>query len=125
MIEGIHHLKLPVSDVARSRAWYERTLGFRVTIEFVEQGEVVGVALAREGCRPQLALRHDPDRARALAGFDPVALLVGSRDDVRAWAAALDEAGEPHGGVVTGHRGGAVLVGLHDPDGIEIRLYAD
>ncbi len=28
-------------------------------------------------------------------------------------------------GVVTGHRGGAVLVGLHDPDGIEIRLYAD
>jgi hypothetical protein len=23
------------------------------------------------------------------------------------------------------HRGGAVLVGLHDPDGIEIRLYAD
>ena len=27
--------------------------------------------------------------------------------------------------VVEGHRGGAVLVGLHDPDGIEIRLYAD
>jgi hypothetical protein len=29
------------------------------------------------------------------------------------------------GGVVTGHKGGSVLVGLHDPDGIEIRLYAD
>jgi hypothetical protein len=33
--------------------------------------------------------------------------------------------GEPHGGIVQGHKGGSVLVGLHDPDGIELRLYAD
>lgn len=125
MIEGIHHIKLPVSDLPRSRAWYEQVLGFHVTIEFAEDGEVAGVALARQGCRPQIALRTDPGRARALAGFDPVALLVGSRADVHAWAATLDEAGQAHGGVVTGHHGGAVLVGLRDPDGIEIRLYAD
>lgn len=125
MIDGIHHIKLPVSDLARSRAWYEQVLGFRVTMEFAEDGEVRGVALAREGCQPQIALRTDPARARALAGFDPVALLVDSREDVHAWAAALDEAGQAHGGVVTGHGGGAVLVGLHDPDGIEIRLYSD
>jgi hypothetical protein len=60
-----------------------------------------------------------------MAGFDALALLVPTRDEVHAWKARLDEAGEPHGGVVTGHRGGAVLVGLHDPDDIEIRLYAD
>ncbi|MDL9947642.1 VOC family protein [Gordonia sp. ABSL11-1] len=125
MIEGIHHVKLPVSDLARSRSWYEQTLGFRVTIEFVEDGEVKGVAITREGCGPALALRHDPGRAKAMAGFDPIALLVGDRDDVHAWAAALDQAGQPHGGVVVGHQGGAVLVGLLDPDGIEIRLYAD
>ena len=125
MIDGIHHIKIPVSNVGRSRAWYERTLGFHVTIEFVEDGEVKGVALGREGCQPQIALRHDPDRARALSGFDLVALLVDSRDDVHAWAATFDEAGQSHGGVVIGHRGGAVLVGLRDPDGIEIRLYAD
>jgi hypothetical protein len=29
----------------------------------------------------------------------------------------LDSIGQQHGGVVTGHRGGAVLFGLHDPDG--------
>ena len=125
MIDGIHHIKLPVSDLALSRAWYEQTLGFRVTIEFIEDDEVKGVSLAREGCQPQIALRSDPSRARALAGFDAVALLVGSRDDIHAWAAALDEAGQSHAGVITGHRGGAVLVGLHDPDGIEIRLYPD
>jgi catechol 2,3-dioxygenase-like lactoylglutathione lyase family enzyme len=122
---GVHHVKLPVSDVGRSRAWYERVLGFQLVIEFVEDGEVRGVALQRKDCPTQLALRQDPPRAQALAGFDALALHVPARDDVRAWEAALDEAGEQHGGLVTGHRGGTVLVGLHDPDGIEIRLYAD
>jgi catechol 2,3-dioxygenase-like lactoylglutathione lyase family enzyme len=125
VIAGIHHIKLPVSDVRRSRAWYERVLGFEVVIEFVEDDELMGVALRREGCPPQIALRQDPARARALSGFDAVALLVPTRDDVRHWEAALDRMGETHGGLVTGHKGGTVLVGLHDPDGIEIRLYAD
>ena len=124
-ISGIHHVKLPVSDVARSRAWYERVLGFRLMIEFVQEGEVRGVALQREGCPWGLALRRDPDRAQALSGFDALALLVPTREDVHAWKAALDGAGEPHGGLVTGHHGGTVLVGLRDPDGIEVRLYAD
>lgn len=125
MLIGIHHVKLPVSDLARSRAWYRRVLGFETSIEFVEDGVVKGVALQRDGCQPHLGLRHDPDRARALSGFDAVALLVPTRDDVQRWSDRLDELGEPHGGLVRGHHGGAVLVGLHDPDGIEIRLYAD
>lgn len=125
MISGIHHVKLPVSDVARSQAWYHRVLGFETLVEFEEDGVVAGVALQRDGCQPHLALRHDPDRARALSGFNVVALLVPSRDDVQRWSARLDDLGEPHGGLVRGHDGGAVLIGLHDPDGIEIRLYAN
>jgi catechol 2,3-dioxygenase-like lactoylglutathione lyase family enzyme len=121
-VSGIHHVKLPVSDVAASRAWYERVLGFALEIEFEEDGVVRGVALGRDGVG--LALRHDPERAAALSGFDALALLVPERAQVGDWAARLDEAGEPHGGIVTGHGGGSVLVGLHDPDGIEIRLYA-
>ena len=124
MIAGIHHIKLPVSDVARSRAWYQRVLGFQTEIEFVEDGEIKGVAIRRDGCQPQIALRHDPDRARALSGFDAVALLVPTRDDIQRWSTALVDLGQDHE-VVQGHRGGAVIVGLRDPDGIEIRLYAD
>jgi catechol 2,3-dioxygenase-like lactoylglutathione lyase family enzyme len=124
MVSGIHHVKLPVGDVARSRTWYEAVLGFETAIEFVEAGVVAGVALRREGCQPQIALRHDPDRARALSGFDAVALLVASREEVHRWSAQLESIGEPHE-IVQGHHGGAVLVGLPDPDGIEIRLYAD
>lgn len=81
---------------------------------------VRGLALRRGAT--QAALRHDPVRAAALSGFDALALRVPTPADVTEWAETLDE---PHGGVVTGHAGGRVLVGLHDPDGIEIRLYAD
>ena len=125
MLLGIHHVKLPVSNLARSQGWYDRVLGLETVIEFVEDGVLRGVALGRDGRRPEIALRHDPDRARALSGFDAVALLVPSRDDVQRWSTRLDDLGEQHGGLVQGHSGGAVLVGLRDPDGIEIRLYAD
>jgi catechol-2,3-dioxygenase len=69
-----------------------------------------------------LALRHDPERAASIAGFDPVALCVPAADALQAWQQRLDDLGEPHGGIVAGHVG-SVIVGLHDPDGIEIRLY--
>jgi catechol 2,3-dioxygenase-like lactoylglutathione lyase family enzyme len=125
MLSGFHHVKLPVSDVARSRDWYMGVLGFTTDIEFVEDGVLMGVGLAHDGMPAGIALRHDPDRAKAMSGFDAVALLVPTREAVHTGKARLDEAGEPHGGIVTGHRGGSVLVGLHDPDGIEIRLYAN
>ncbi len=124
-LNGFHHVKLPVSDVARSRDWYLWALGLHVVIEFVEDDVLVGVALVDAAESLSIALRHDPARAAALSGFDAMALRVPTRDDVMHWRAHLDDLGEPHGGVVTGHDGGSVLVGLHDPDGIEIRLYAD
>jgi catechol 2,3-dioxygenase-like lactoylglutathione lyase family enzyme len=124
-LTGFHHVKLPVSDLFRSRDWYTTVLGLTVEIEFVEDGILRGLALAgADGGEPRLALRLDPVRAAALAGFDPVALLVPERADVGVWRDRLDHLGQSHGGIVTGHGGGSVLIGLHDPDGIEIRLYA-
>jgi catechol 2,3-dioxygenase-like lactoylglutathione lyase family enzyme len=124
-LSGFHHVKLPVADLGRSRDWYTSVLGLRVEIEFVEDGVLRGLALADANGRLRLALRHDPVRAEALAGFDLIALEVPERDDVEAWRKRLDDLGQPHGGVVTGHKGGSVLIGLHDPGGIEVRLYAD
>jgi catechol 2,3-dioxygenase-like lactoylglutathione lyase family enzyme len=121
-LSGFHHVKLPVSDIHRSLGWYERVLGLRVQLEFAEEGVLKGVALADPGETVALALRHDPERAAGIAGFDPVALCVPGPDALQAWQRRLEDLGEPHGGIVTGHVG-SVLVGLHDPDGIEIRLY--
>jgi catechol 2,3-dioxygenase-like lactoylglutathione lyase family enzyme len=123
-LNGFHHVKLPVTDVARSRDWYERVLGLRATLEFVEDGTLMGLALSDAGNTLQLALRHDPPRARALAGFDPIALSVPTLRDLKTWRQRLDDLQEPHGGIVQGHKG-QVIVGLHDPDGIEIRFYTD
>lgn len=124
-LAAIHHVKIPVSDVRASIDWYRRVLEMEVAIEFTEEGELRGVALkASDGTTP-IALRHAPEHAAALAGFDLVALRVPTRDGVHAWAEHLAAIAQEHGGIVTGHHGGAVLIGLHDPDGIEIRLYAD
>ncbi|GII30251.1 VOC family protein [Planotetraspora mira] len=122
-LSGFHHVKLPVTDVVRSRDWYERVLGLQTHMEFVEDGTLMGIAMRDAKCTLDLAVRHDPLRAAALAGFDPVALRVPGTRDLDTWKRRLDDLAEPHGGIVTGHAG-HVLIGLHDPDGIEIRLYA-
>ena len=64
------------------------------------------------------AARRGELRHTRLIGVD---LLVPTREGMHAWKARLDDGGEPHGGMVTGQRGGTVLVCLDDPDGIEIR----
>ena len=121
-INGFHHVKLPVADLARSRDWYARVLGLQTHIEFAEGGVLMGVAMRDADGSIDLALRHDPPRAAALAGFDPLALRVPTPAALDAWQQRLEDLGESYGGIVTGHAG-RVLVGLHDPDGIEVRLY--
>ena len=121
-LSGFHHVKLPVADVARSGEWYRRVLGFEVDLEFVEDGVLMGLGLRDPGGTVRLAVRHDPARAGALAGFDPIALGVPDKADLQAWKQRLDDLGQPHGGVVAGHQGWAII-GLHDPDGLEVRLY--
>ena len=104
-LAGVHHLKLPVSDLERSRAWYESRLGYAVQVEFVEQGTLMGIGLAHPAGGPDLALRLDPDR-----------------ESIEALAARLTALGEEHAGV---HQAtiGWILPLLHDPDGHEVRFY--
>jgi catechol 2,3-dioxygenase-like lactoylglutathione lyase family enzyme len=81
-LSGFHHVKLPVADVGRSREWYERVLGLELSREFVEDGVLMGVALRSPDGSVQIAARHDPARAAALAGFDPIALGVPTPADL-------------------------------------------
>ncbi len=121
-MDGVHHLKLPVSDLTRSLEWYRRVLGYRLDLEFVEQGLLAGLGLEHPGGGPSLALRLDPEWAARTAGFDGFAIAVPSEEAMRALAARLDACGEAHAGVHPTPVGW-ILPMLRDPDGHEVRFY--
>jgi hypothetical protein len=101
VLAGVHHLKLPVSDLTRSAEWYQSRLGYRVAAEF--------------GRRPRPG-------GRAAAGFDYFSIGVPDRDVLDALAARLTGLGEEHAGVHWASIGW-ILPLLHDPDGHEVRFY--
>jgi catechol 2,3-dioxygenase-like lactoylglutathione lyase family enzyme len=121
-LAGIHHLKLPVTDLDRSREWYLSRLGYQVQMEFVEQGRLMGLALHHPNGGPDLALRLDPERALAAAGFDYFTIGVPDQDAIEQLAARLTGLGEQHAGVHWASIGW-ILPELHDPDGHEVRFY--
>ena len=121
-LDGVHHLKLPVTDLNRSIDWYRTRLGYAVAVEFHEQGNLAGVVLSHPDGGPQLGLRLDPDRARAAAGFDYFAIGVPDKTAMEALAAHLTGLGEAHAGVHFATTGW-ILPLLHDPDGHEVRFY--
>jgi catechol 2,3-dioxygenase-like lactoylglutathione lyase family enzyme len=121
-LAGIHHLKVPVTDLARSPAWYRSRLGYTVEQEFTEEGQLMGYGLAHPNGAPRLALRLDPGHAGAAAGFDYFCLGVSGEPERDAHARRLTAQNEPRAGV---HRAsfGWILPALPDPDGGEIRFY--
>ena len=116
-IVSVHHVRLPVSDVLRSRDWYIDTLGFQPLLVEEEEDRIVGVAL-RQGSGVVLGLHEDPARAAALRGFVAVALGVA---DLAAWSDFLVRRGLSDGTTSEGHLGWRLQ--LEDPDGILIELH--
>lgn len=122
-LAGVHHLKVPVTDLARSRAWYADVLSLVVELEFRDDdGTVRGIAFERRNGLT-LCLRQDARRARALAGFDPYAVLVPTRADLDGVLDRLGDLGLQHSPVITATLGW--LVPVADPDGIELRFYTE
>jgi catechol 2,3-dioxygenase-like lactoylglutathione lyase family enzyme len=122
LLDGIHHVKIPVTDLARSRDWYASRLGYRVEVEFEEGGRLMGLAMGHPNGGPHLALRLDPERSAGFADFDFFSIGVPSRSAIEDLARRLTDLGEQHAGV---HRAtvGWILPLLHDPDGHEVRFY--
>ncbi|MGI5221221.1 VOC family protein [Nocardia sp. CA-290969] len=134
---GTHHLRLTVTDIQRSRSFYQDVLGFAVAAEspgdpddpevrtdpFRLYGGVVfeanGMLL---GLRPVAAKsdRFDPDRV----GLDHLSFTVAARDDLIDAAARLDEAGIPHGQIIDMTDLGIAILAFDDPDGIQLELTA-
>ncbi len=133
-LDGYSHVRLTVTDIARSRAFYDQVFALPVAFEmpaeadeqtrermgFLYGGVIYRLGSGLLGLRPVAAAgdRFDEDRV----GLDHLSFRVRDRDAVHAAAAHLDELGVPHSGVKD--LGRAVLLEFRDPDGIALELYA-
>lgn len=127
IVQGIHHLKLPVSDLARSLAFYERVFAARRIPEADHRREADGALYAHILIMPSwgtlLELRLDPSRARTHARFNPIVLSVTDRAALQEWRAHLTELAVPHSEEITAIQ--AWLIVVEDPDGHRLRLYTE
>jgi catechol 2,3-dioxygenase-like lactoylglutathione lyase family enzyme len=117
-----HHVRLPVSDVMRSRDWYTEVFGFEPLLDLEEEDRVVGVVVG-QWSGPTLGLHYAPTVAHQLDGFCPVALSVGALDDLDRWCTRLDMLGVSHSAPTQGHLGWYIEV--PDPDGIIVELHTN
>jgi catechol 2,3-dioxygenase-like lactoylglutathione lyase family enzyme len=136
-ISGCHHIRLTVTDVARSRAFYTEVLGFQVIAE--SPGEPADPAVRSDpnrlyggvvmlagsvvvGLRPVAPAgdRFDSERV----GLDHLSFTVASRSVLEQAAQAFDERGVTHGEIkdLTGF--GIAILSVDDPDGIHLELSA-
>lgn len=115
-------VKIPVSDLAVSRAWYAAAFGLREEMEWPDDDGVVrGVGFSGLG-RAILALRQDSAAAAATNGFGFLNVRVPAETHLGDCAAHLDALGIPHTPMISAAQGR--LIGFHDPDGHELSFYA-
>ena len=132
---AIHHVRLTVTDIARSKAFYSRLLGAEPAVDFSDQagdsavredqhrifgGCVFSVGDQLLGLRPAAAAGERFQSTRV--GLDHLSLAVGSPEELRAAAARLDSAGVEHGEVTELTDLGIVILSVQDPDDINLEL---
>src|SRR5205809_6424464 len=122
-LAGVHHVKIPVTDLARSLRWYRQVFGLRPTIEFPEaHGVVRGFSGEIPGLLPTMvSFRVNPAAAEGCRGFDPVSFAVQGRDDLERWVEHLDGVGVKHSPIVEASIGWLLI--FDDPDGLTLHLY--
>lgn len=123
-IKGIHHLKVAVADLARALAFYEQALGAERIAKYDHvdpSGRLFAYILSVPGLGVLLELRLDPISAERQRGFDPMTLLVDSREDLTKLIAHFASLKVPHSDVLVGTIGWLVVA--EDPDGRRLRFY--
>ena len=132
---GYAHVRLTVTDLARSRAFYDDVFGFPVAFEVPAGADEAtreqlgflygGIIYALPGgqllgLRPVAPAgdRFDEDRV----GLDHLSISLGSTDDLQAAVGVLDGLGIAHAGVKD--LGAGLILELRDPDGVALELFA-
>lgn len=126
------HVRLTVTDIDRSRAFYDDVFGLPVAFEvpddadeatreslsFLFGGVIYKLGDSLLGLRPVGQDTFAQDRT----GLDHVSFGVDSRSDLDSAATMLDEMGVTHAGVKD--IGAGYILEFRDPDNIALELFA-
>lgn len=126
------HVRLTVTDIERSRGFYDAIFGLPVLLEVppgVEDAAAAGLGFlfggviyqlgdSLFGLRPVATDRFDEDRV----GLDHLSFAVEDRAELERAVAILDEQGIGHEGVKD--IGVAFILEFRDPDNIALELFA-
>jgi glyoxylase I family protein len=135
---GYSHIRITVTDIARSKAFYEETFGWPVAFDASDRINEPGITEspadlyggtvyltpsgALFGLRPVApeGQRFDSEHT----GLDHVSFMVSSRDDLVAAARRFAAQGIEHGEVTDLTAAGIAILSFSDPDGVHCELTA-
>ena len=133
---GFAHVRLTVTDIERSKEFYDKVFGWPVAIDASGQVDEPGVrqspdrfyggvvyqtpAGALFGLRPVGTQRFDSEHT----GLDHISFMVESREDLVEAQRALQDAGVDHGDIKDLPAAGLAILSFSDPDGIHLELTA-
>jgi glyoxylase I family protein len=135
---GYAHVRINVTDIARSKAFYDEVFGWPIAVDSSDRIDEPGIKQSQPdfyggtvyqtpsgalfGLRPVAAPgdRFDSDRT----GLDHVSFLVDSRDDLVSAAEQLAALGVEHGEVTDLTSSGLAILSFSDPDGVQCELTA-
>ena len=132
-----HHIRLTVTDVVRSQAFYTEVFGFQMALpgppdddpaglvaDALQGGVVLINAGVMIGLRPVDATNADDRVDPFRVGLDHLSFAVESRDDLDAAVRFFDERGIEHGPIREVPAMGLAFLAAFDPDGIAVELTA-
>lgn len=133
---GYAHVRLTVTDIARSKAFYDSVFGWPTAVDASDKVDEPGVKDSPEqfyggvvyqtpsgalfGLRPVGSQGFDSEHT----GLDHVSFQVESRADLEAAHRGLDGVGIPHGEIKDLTDAGMSILSFSDPDGVHLELAA-
>lgn len=133
---GFAHVRLTVTDIGRSKKFYDAVFGWPIAIDASDSVNEPGVTGSAEkfyggvvyqtpqgtlfGLRPVGDAQFDSTRT----GLDHVSFAVSDRSALEAAQTALRDAGITHGEIKDLTDAGMAILSIQDPDDINIELTA-
>ena len=124
--QGVHHMTLTVSDVARSMKFYTELFNFEKVADLgprvIMSNGVILLALTPPS-DPAQAIQQDAFNENRI-GLDHISFSVAGMADLAAAANLLDANDVEHGEIIHHSPFGIAVMAIRDPDNIQIELTA-